>query len=250
MDAYRQFARVYDQFMQDTPYDAWIGYIRRIWAAEGLAPALVLDLACGTGGVTIPLAQAGYDMIGLDLSEEMLMMAREKSWDLELDILYICQDMAAFELYGTVDAAICLCDSVNYLTEEGQLESMLALFHHYLNPGGLFIFDINTPYKYEHILGDHTYADIGDDAAYIWENEYDPKERLNSYGTTFFIRSHEDGRYERFDELHIQRAYSIDEVSAAIAWAGLTLLHVYDELTLDPPQPESQRVFFVVRRDR
>ncbi|MDR2903407.1 MAG: class I SAM-dependent methyltransferase [Clostridiales bacterium] len=246
MSTYHQFAAVYDLFMEDAPYDGWTDYIQAIWQRHGIKPELVLDLACGTGSITGRLAAKGYDLIGIDRSAEMLMAAQEKQPG-GRPILYLCQDMRAFELFGTVDAAVCICDGMNYLTEDGDLLTVLKLMRNYLNPGGYFIFDLNTQYKFSEILSENSFSEIRENEAYIWENYYDAAKKINEYRATFFVKS-KNGRYERFDEVHYERAYAIEEVTETIAAAGLTLAAVYDNLTFDPPRVESERVFFVVRR--
>ena len=240
---YNGFAQIYDEFM-DMPYEDWADYIRDIWRHFGLLPNLVLDLACGTGSLTAILSKQGYDMIGVDMSEEMLAIARQK----DPGTLFLQQDMREFELYGTVDAIICACDAINYLTEEGDLERVFKLVANYLNPGGIFVFDINTEYKFKEILADNTFAAVSDDAAYIWENFYDASGKINEYAITCFANDGET--YRRFEELHIQRAYSADEIQAALAAANLELLAHYHEMTHDEPKADTERIFFVAKSKR
>lgn len=248
MRAYNKFASVYDLFMGNAPYDEWTDYILEIWQRLNYFPKLVLDLACGTGNMTIRLSKKGFDMIGIDISEEMLMAAREKSHEFENSILYLRQDMCEFELYGTVDAIVCICDGINYLTENGQIYQAFKLIKNYLNPGGYFIFDINTEHKFKNILSNNFYSEVLEEAAYIWQNYYDEDERINEYQATFFTKNNQNNFYERFDELHYERAYSIDEISKLIELAGLRLVDIYDDLTFDEPNSKSERIFFVVKR--
>lgn len=244
MGAYEGFAALYDGFM-DVDYEGWLNYIETLWTRFGKTPELVLDLGCGTGGMTLALAKRGYSPIGVDLSQDMLAIAREKAEGVE-DVLFLCQDMRAFELYGTVDSVLCLCDSLNYMTEPEDLLQVFRLVNNYLDPGGLFIFDMNTPYKFQHLLGDSTFAEVGEDAAYIWENQYDPETKRNDYDMTFFAER-EDGAYERFSEVHEERAYSKAEIEALLIESGLKVLAVYDAYTLDPPREDSERWFFVAQ---
>lgn len=234
--------------MGNAPYNEWTAYILEIWRRLNYSPKLVLDLACGTGNMTTRLSKNGFDMIGIDISEEMLMVAREKLQESENGILYLCQDMCEFELYGTVDAIVCICDGINYLIEDGQLYEVFKLIKNYLNPDGYFIFDINTEHKFKNILSNNSYSEILEEAAYIWENYYDEDEKINEYQATFFIKNDQNDFYERFDELHYERAYSIEEISNQIESAGLCLVDVYDDLTFDRPKMESERIFFVVKR--
>ena len=239
---YGGFAQIYDKFM-DIPYEAWADYIEAIWRRFGVVhkpkPKLVLDLACGTGGLTAALAGRGYDMIGIDISAEMLAIARQK----DHRPLYLQQDMRDFELYGTVDAIICGCDSINYLLDEDDLERTFALCANYLNPGGILVFDINTEYKFDQVLADGTFAAACEDGAYIWENFYDAGEKINEYVISCFVRQGEV--YRRFDEVHLQRVYSAQEISGALSHAGFRLLGCYHELSFEPAKADSQRLFFV-----
>ncbi|MBR1442448.1 MAG: methyltransferase domain-containing protein, partial [Firmicutes bacterium] len=169
MASYEKFAEVYDTFMQDIPYDKWAEHLKKIWKKYGLEPELVAELGCGTGNMTIRLAKEGYDMIGIDLSEQMLDKAREKTQAEGFDILYLNQDMTEFELYGTVQSIICLCDSINYITERDELLEVFRLVNNYLDPKGLFIFDINTVYKFREILANNSFCETTENSAYTWE---------------------------------------------------------------------------------
>lgn len=244
MADYEGFAEVYDTFMQDTPYDEWTAYIERIWEHYGLKPKLVCDLACGTGNMTTRLAAKGYDMIGIDLSDSMLAKAREKSPE---SILYLNQDMREFELFGTVDSIICLCDSINYITDSEDLLTVFELANNYLDPGGLFIFDINTIHKFRDILADNCFCETTENSAYTWENYYDEEEGINEFYTNFFVEDEETGLYHRFEEYHYEKGYTIDEISQLIEQSGLKLLGVFDEMTLTPPTKDSSRIYFVAQ---
>ena len=240
--AYGRFASLYDEFMADVDYDGWVEYIAEIFARFGAKPKLILDLGCGTGNVSRRLFARGYDIIGLDSSSEMLSIAKSK----DPDTLYIRQDIRAFELYGTVDAVLSLCDVMNYILTKSDLLKVFSLVKNYLNPGGLFIFDISTPYKYRHLLGDQVFAMQTSRAHLIWDNRYYPRERVNEYRLTFF-KKREDGLYERFQERHLQRAHSLKTILRLLRTAGLTPLGVYDEKTFDQPGAKAERAFFVAR---
>lgn len=246
--AYESFAQVYDKFMEDTPYDQWTEYLKEIFKKHELInnTNIVADLGCGTGNMTERLAENGFDMIGIDLSEEMLAMAKEKAIEKKLDILYLNQDMREFELYGTVDAIVSMCDSINYVTEAEDLLEVFKLVNNYLEPEGLFVFDLNTIYKFDKILGCNSFCETTDNSAYTWENYYDSEERINEFYTNFFIES-EKGLYERHEEFHYEKGYEIDEVIDLIKEAGMEFEAVYDELTFHQPTERSQRIFFVAR---
>jgi SAM-dependent methyltransferase len=247
MEAYRNFAQVYDLFMEDTPYDEWVEYLKSLWERYNHKPKLIADLGCGTGTITRILAKDGYDMIGIDLSEDMLAVAREKASEREQDILYLLQDMREFELYGTVDCIISLFDSINYITEKDDLFEVFKLVNNYLEPGGLFIFDVNTEYKFENILSSNTFAQTSEEAAYIWENFYDKEEKINEYYMNFFIKQHNGQAYERFEEFHYEKAYSIQEITFLLEKSGLKLLDVFDAFTFAKPKKDSQRLYFVAQ---
>lgn len=246
--AYESFAQVYDKFMEDTPYDLWTEYLKEIFKRHGLISStnIIAELGCGTGNMTQRLAENGFDMIGIDVSEEMLAKAIEKSADKNPDILYLNQDMREFELYGTVDAVISVCDSINYITESADLLNVFKLVNNYLEPEGLFVFDLNTIYKFENILGCNSFCETTENSAYTWENYYDKDERINEFYTNFFIEQN-DGSYKRFEEFHYERGYTIEEIIDLIEEAGLEFEACYDELTFHEPTERSQRIFFVAR---
>lgn len=248
MGAYQSFARVYDLFMEDVDYDSWGAYLAGLLREYGITEGLVLDLACGTGNITERLAAAGYDMIGADSSADMLEAAMEKRADSGQDILYLQQDMRAFELYGTVRAVVCAFDSLNYILREEEIAEVFRLVCNYLDPGGIFIFDVNTRHKYEK-LGDTTIAENRQEASFIWENYYDRERQVNEYGLTLFIRGR-DGRYEKYEELHEQRAYPVPLLLELLSENGLEPAAVYDAFTREPPTEESERVCVVARECR
>lgn len=207
MDAYTSFAAVYDTFMDNIPYEEWKSYLKELLKEYGVQDGLVLDLGCGTGTMTELLAADGYDMIGMDNSEEMLEIAREKQIKSGHEILYLLQDMREFELYGTVGAVFSICDSLNYITEPEELKQVFRWVNNYLDPGGIFIFDFNTEYKYREVLGDQTIAEAREDCSFIWDNYYYEEERINEYELNLFIREDAESEtegdlYRRFRETH------------------------------------------------
>lgn len=245
MDAYTSFAQVYDLFMDNVPYDQWCRYITELLREYGIQDGLVLELGCGTGVLTRKLAAKGYDMIGVDYSEDMLEIAMDHRQEGE-DILYLLQDMREFELYGTVRAAVSICDSMNYIVEYQDLVQVMKLVNNYLDPGGIFIFDLNTPYKYEEILGENTFAENRPEGSFIWENYYDGETGINEYDLTLFVREKE-GIYRKFEETHYQRAYELEQVRRAIKEAGLEFVAAYDAGTHKPVQQDSQRIYVIAR---
>jgi len=243
---YDNFAYIYDRLMNDVDYSNLAGYIESIFRRYDLKPGLVLDLGCGTGSLCIELSKKGYEMIGIDLSLDMLACARQKALECEEDILFLNQDITNFELYGTVGAVVSLMDTINYITNKRSLERTFKLVKNYLDPGGIFIFDINTAYKFENVLADNVFYDIGDDVSYIWKNAYNRKSKICRFDLTFFVR--EGGLYRKFDEVHSERCYSIDELKEMIAASGLDVLDVFDDKTFNAPKKNSERVFFICRK--
>jgi SAM-dependent methyltransferase len=240
---YGAFAKLYDLFMAGTDYVGWVDYIQRIFEKNGVQPELLLDLGCGTGKAARMLAEKGYDVIGVDNSAEMLSIAK----GLDPESLYIMQDIRSLELYGTVGAVISLCDVMNYLLTPRELFRVFSLVYNYLDPGGLFVFDINSLYKYRKVLRNGTFTRQTGDAAFIWENRYYAGERVNEYRLTFFEKQ-DGGLYRRFRERHLQRAYSVKLLRRLLERAGLTVSGVYGEKTFSPPKPDEQRIFFVARK--
>lgn len=246
MEAYTGFAEVYDTFMDNIPYEEWTEYIKELLTEYGVDNGLVLDLGCGTGSITELMAKEGYDMIGIDNSEEMLSIAMEKREKSGYNILYLCQDMREFELYGTVRAIISICDSVNYIMEEDGLLEVFKLVNNYLDPGGIFIFDLNTLYKYSNIMGDTVIAENRDNCSFIWENYYYEAERINEYDLSIFIKE-KDNLYRKYEETHLQRAYELTEIQKLLERAGLEFVSAYDAFTKQPPKCDSERIYIAAR---
>ena len=243
MEAYTGFAAVYDLFMDNIPYDDWASNIAQLFKKYQMPMEIVCDLGCGTGQMTRRLKAMGYDMIGIDISYDMLMeaMAQEDSDG----ILYLCQDMKDFELYGTVGAVVSLCDSMNYLRDGDELLQVCKLANNYLDPKGLFIFDMKTTHYYES-LGTSTIAENREEGSFIWENDYDRDTRDNYYDLTIY-EANEEGTFDRYEEEHLQHAFTIDEVVEAIEKSGLQFLEVLDVSTMSAPTDTTDRLYFIAR---
>jgi len=246
MEQYTNFAKVYDLFMDNVPYDKWVEQIKDILYKENIKDGLICDLGCGTGAITERLANLGYDMIGIDNSYDMLDVAMEKKYASGHDILYLCQDMREFELYGTVRAIISRCDSLNYIRKLSELKEVFAWVNNYLDPNGLFIFDMNTEYKYQNILGDNTFAEVREQASFIWENTYDIDKRINEYDLNLFIKLEGDN-YKKFEERHVQKAYTFDEILSAIDSSNMVLEKYLDADTYGDVSEKTERILFVAR---
>ncbi len=244
MEAYTDFAALYDRFMEETPYDEWAACIHDILVNNKICDGLVCDLGAGTGEMTRRFRDFGYDMIGIDNSDDMLMIARQKD-NYSNDILYLNQDMREFELYGTVRAVISVCDCVNYLLSGDDVVKTFKLVNNYLDPKGLFVFDFNTVYKYRDIIGDTTIAEDNDDASFIWNNFYDAESGINEYDITFFVK--EGALYRKFTETHYQKGYTLTEMKRFIKAAGLEFVDAIDADTKAKPTAKSERIAVIAR---
>lgn len=290
MEAYTDFAQVYDIFMDETPYQEWADFLAGLIGRYGIskpvkikdsggsgsvagtkAPSngiaaggkkeerqaaerllaserdLVLDLGCGTGTLTELLSRKGYDMIGVDASPEMLNVAARKKEESGSRILYLCQDMRELDLYSTVGTVVSVCDSVNYLLEDEEVVETFSMVNNYLYPGGIFIFDFNTVYKYSQVIGDATIAENREECSFIWENFYDPEGHINEYDLTVFVREGGSGLFRRFTETHFQRGYTPEEMSAFVEQAGMKVEIMLDADTHKKPGKNSERIYVVAR---
>lgn len=270
MEAYTDFAYVYDTFMDETPYDKWRDFIvetiekygiskpvKRLESLQEPRPLeadtlkeernLILDLGCGTGTLTELLAEKGYDMIGVDSSADMLELAMEKRDSMGHETLYLLQDMRELELYGTVGTVVSVCDSLNYILSEEELLQVFKLVENYLFPEGIFIFDFNTVYKYAEVIGDVTIAENREACSFIWENTYYPEEALNEYEVTVFVRDGQEELYRKFSETHYQRGYTEEQMRRLLAAAGMKIELVLDADTLKAASKTSERIYIVAR---
>ena len=259
MAAYEDFAYVYDEFMDETPYEEWCERIDALIRKYGVSSPkrdaqdaldseknLVLDLGCGTGTLTELLYQKGYDMIGLDNSEAMLNIAMDKNAANGAKMFYLLQDMRDFELYSTVGTVVSVCDCVNYILEEKDLIKVFSLVNNYLYPGGIFVFDFNTDYKYREVIGDTVIAENRESCSFIWENYYDEAEGLNEYDVTIFVQEDEE-LFRRFTETHVQRGYTPEQMKHLLQEAGLELVEMLDSDTEEAVTAQSERVLVVAR---
>lgn len=274
-EAYSEFAGVYDLFMEDVPYTQWRDFLLTELKERHILPVreacdnairqaenegreateevllsqekgTVLDLGCGTGTLSELLYDAGYDVIGVDLSAAMLGKAMEKKENSGRQILYLMQDMTELELYGTIGACVSVCDSVNYLLTEEEMVKTFSLVNNYLYPGGVFIFDFNTVYKYERIIGESTIAENREEGSFIWENYYDPDTRINEYDLTLFLPAG-DGLFRRTTETHYQRGYTLEEIKSYVEKAGLIFEKALDSDTMEEVTEISERIVVITR---
>lgn len=246
MATYESFARVYDLFMDNIPYEEWSVYLHELLQRGGVEDGLVLELGCGTGTMTELLSGMGYDMIGVDAAPDMLEIALEKKEKSGADILYLQQDMREFELYGTVRAVVSVCDSMNYITGEEDLKTVFSLVNNYLDPGGIFLFDLKTVFYFREVMGDCVLADNREEASYIWENYYYEDEQMNEYDLTLFLQE-ENGLYRKQEESHLQRAYEPDTIRRLLKEAGLKFERAFDADTGGEMRADSERIYIVAR---
>ena len=244
---YDLLAPFYDAINAEIDYKKWADFIEEILKKECKErPELVLDLGCGTGKMTLELARRGYDMTGIDYSPEMLDIARNEGEKAGQNILWLCQDMREFELYGTVDAAVCCLDCINHLESEKDLEKCFSLVHNYLIPDGIFIFDINGRYKFENIYADRTYAMEEDGGFCIWENYYDPESKLCDFYITLF-KECSDGRYKRYEEAQVERMFTLAEIKSALEKCKMEFLYAFGDLDFTPGSDECERIYIVAK---
>ncbi len=243
--SYGDFACIYDLLTDDVLYADRVNYVEKLISKHlERNPELICDLGCGTGTVCSMLSQKGYDLIGIDSSHSMLSVASQKNTDNR--ILLLNQDITNFELYGTVDVFLSMLDTVNYITDISDLGKTFKLVSNYLNPDGIFIFDINTKYKFENILGHNTYVYEKDNVFYTWENYYE--DSILDFTLNFFVKKDKDGDYKRFSEYHTQRYYSPDEIVEIAKRQNLSLEGIYSELTFDAPALDDERIFVVLKK--
>ena len=246
--AYENLAGCYDQFTRDVDYVRWADYLERHFARSALPIHTVLDLACGTGSLTLELARRGYEMIGVDQSEEMLAQAAEKCRQAsEIPPLFLHQSMDKLDLYGTIDACVCCLDSVNYVTSPQKLERAFQRVHTFLMPGGLFMFDVNTPDKLRALDG-QVFLDESADAYCVWRADYSARRRVCTYGMDLFTLE-PDGRWSRAEELHEEYAYEPDELETLLVRAGFSRIKQYGERKLRAPKAGEGRIFFAARKE-
>ncbi|MBO4628170.1 MAG: class I SAM-dependent methyltransferase [Lachnospiraceae bacterium] len=268
MKPYSAFSDIYDRCMDNVPYDEWAEALVRILREADVADgSLVADLGCGTGEMTARLREAGFDMIGIDGSEEMLAIAQEKEYERVDELLadaspddteaeenaiagmirYLHQDLREIELYGTVAAMVSVCDTMNYLLTEDDLREVFKKANNYLDRDGLFVFDVKTEYYYREVLGDNVRAEDYEDDVLLWDNSYDRGTRINEYRLTMFKKDEATGLFARQDELHRQRAYDLAEITRILAEAGMTFVRAEDAYTGKPVTETTERILIIAK---
>lgn len=245
MGAYEALAASYDRLTNDVDYKSTVDFYFEIMKREGVAARSAADLACGTGSVTALLAQKGLPVTGVDLSEEMLTVAQQKSQELAVRPLFLCQDLARLYLPRGVDLAVCALDSLDYITDPGQCEQAIGRIYKILNPGGIFIFDVNTPEKLRAMDG-QVFLDEDEDVYCVWRGSFDEQTNICSYGMDLFQR--QGSVWHRSFEEHREYAYSQAQLTEFLKKAGFTRIRVYGERRFSPPEEGDQRIYFSARK--
>lgn len=247
MESYVEFASVYDRLMDDFDYPRWAEYYTELLSQAGCRPKKLCDCACGTGSMSVEFSRRGVSVTGVDISRDMLEIAAAKARRAAQRIMFTAQDMTELTLPRPVDALVCACDGVNYLTEPGSVEKFLRAAHASLKPGGCLAFDISSRHKLENVIGSGFFGEERDDVAYIWSNALDAERHIVDMDLTFFVRQ-DGGLYRRFTEKHRQRAHSAEELEKALRECGFEDIKIYGDRTFDAPKPEELRLHFTAAR--
>ena len=247
MDAYHNLAQSYDRLTNDVDYAGVVDFYWQILSQEGLQPRTAVDLACGTGSVAMLLAEKGLTVTAVDMSEEMLCVAAEKTQNMENPPRYICQQLQALQLPRGVDLAVCALDSLDYITEPADCAEAIRRIYRVLNPGGCFIFDVNTPEKLRAMDG-QVFLDEDEDVYCVWRGEFDEETNICSYGMDLFQR--QGKLWQRSFEEHREYAYSAEQLTGYLKAAGFTSIRVYGDRKFDSPEQGEQRIFIKARKGK
>lgn len=246
MSSYSFFAKYYDELTQNVEYSRRADYFSALLLSCGIESGTVLDLACGTGSLTVELAKRGYDMIGVDASGDMLCRAQNKAFESGVSPMFLCQRMQELDLYGTVDAAVCSLDSINHLTDEKDVKRTFERLRLFVAPGGVFIFDVNTVYKHKNVLGDNAFVYEYPDVFCVWQNSFNEQDNTVDIALDFFENCGET--YKRRSENFSERAYEIDFLKSLLDTAGFDTEFVFDDMSREPLRADSQRAVIAARR--
>jgi ubiquinone/menaquinone biosynthesis C-methylase UbiE len=245
--SYSSFASVYDALTVNVDYKRRAEYIAGILKEQGIEEGLLLDLACGTGSLSVEFSKMGYEVIATDASPDMLMEARDKAYDEELNIMFLCQRMEETDLYGTVRAIVCALDSINHLPDVETLNKTFSVLKNFIDDGGIMVFDVNTLYKHREVLGNNTFIYDEDSVFCAWQNRLLKDNKTVNINLDFFRKN--GNMYERYNENFNEIAFTDEEIVNAVESGGFKVVARYDDLTGDEPTDKSERIYYVVRRE-
>ena len=248
--SYGIFSSVYDILTENVPYERIADSICSLLHNNGVDGGLLLDFGCGTGTLSFLLEQKGYDVIGVDASEDMLMVANEKKYEENSSAMFLCQKGEELDLYGTIDCAVSSLDTINHIDSIEKIEKTFSLISLFMNMGGIFIFDMNTPYKHKEILGDNTFVYDMDDVYCVWQNSFDNIEQRTAIDLDFFIKNEDDEFYERYSESFCEYAYNPETIIELLNKCGFELINTYDDYSNNPVNAETQRMVIVARKNK
>ncbi len=246
--SYGIFSSVYDILTENVPYERIADSVCSLLHKNGVNGGLLLDLGCGTGTLSFLLEKKGYDIIGVDASEDMLTVANEKKYEENSSAMFLCQKGDELDLYGTIDCAVSSLDTINHIDNLEKIEKTFSLISLFMNMDGIFIFDMNTPYKHEKILGNNTFVYDMDEVYCVWQNSFDESSRITSIDLDFFIKNEDDDEYERYSESFCEYSYKVEDIIKIIEKNGFTLLEVYDDYGDRIPDDETERITFVCKK--
>lgn len=247
MSGYGNFAHYYDILTGNISYKDRAAYFDMLIKKHGGKKNLLLDLACGTGSLSEEMCRLGYDVIAVDGSEEMLNEALDKKFDSGLNIQYLCQDMTKLDMFGTIDVTICALDSLNHLPDLDAIKQTINRVSLFCEPGGLFIFDVNTPYKHKNVLGNNTFIYDMEDVYCVWQNTYTEEDNRVEMWLDFFEKQ-ENGSYERYDESFSEIAFDDVVIEKIVAGSGMEIVGKYDYDTTEPPKADSEKIVYVAHK--
>jgi SAM-dependent methyltransferase len=243
MDRYNEFAVFYDELMNDFDYEEWGNYIEKIFEKYNIDPRNILEMACGTGSLTYYLARKRYNVIGFDVSSDMLSKAYEKLRPFK-NVMLLEQDMVNFEINKKFDSILSICDSINYIIDKDKLYKCFQNVYNHLDNNGVFVFDINSYYKLKEIIGNNTFVEDREDIFYTWQNEFDDIDNVCTFYLTFF-KNKGDNLYHRFDEEHMEKAYRVEEIKEILKNIGFAKIDYFDAFSFEPINEKSERINFV-----
>ena len=248
MASYGNFAYFYDNLTDNVDYEKRCAYIRDLLAENGIGEGILLDLACGTGTVSLLMSDMGYDVIGVDASEDMLSVAQEKKMESGADVIFLCQRMEELDLFGTINACVSTLDSINHVTDEETVKEIFRRVSLFMEDKGLFVFDVNTPYKHREILGDNTFVYDTDEVYCVWQNSTDDN-LVTTVNLDIFEKDEDDEEtYYRYSEEFSERAYDLENIKKWLESVKFEVVAVYEEMTKDNVKDDTQRAVFVARK--